>query len=127
VDWVLVAEVATGFTSVASLLFVAWQLEALTRQTSASTNALQAAASMHTFMSAIEIDRFFAGPALRDFFERNRDWYDLIEELMNPPAHAIAIDVRSHRSGSTPLRRKDSQPILIDKIDLEVPAKRSSS
>ena len=68
-DWVLVAEVATGFTSVASLLFVAWQLKALTRQTRSSTNALQAAASMHTFTSAIEIDRFFADrPELRRLF-----------------------------------------------------------
>jgi hypothetical protein len=27
-------------------------------------------------------------PALRDFYERNKEWYDLIDDIENPPESA---------------------------------------
>jgi hypothetical protein len=64
--WIAAATAAAGL---ASIIAVAWQLHYLARQTRASTEAIRATGYLHTFLSAVEIDKYFAAnPDLRELF-----------------------------------------------------------
>jgi hypothetical protein len=72
-NWVAVATVAAGLASVGTLLLVAWQLRALSRQTreqarqtQATAAAIRASVYLGTMQSMVSIDQFLAGrPRLR--------------------------------------------------------------
>lgn len=65
-NWVAVATVAAGLANVGTLLVVAWQLRALSRQTreqarqaEATAEAIRASVYLSTMQSSVSIDQFW--------------------------------------------------------------------